>query len=108
MSAADVRSGVASDISAIVSMIGEPASIGDWSGNAIIKGGPNYFTDVSGGGYQKDSLTLVIAKADLDTFVPAPQMDVAARGKTLRIPDDGITEYGSHYVINTASRAVPE
>lgn len=86
---------------------GEEVTIGGWTGQAIVNGGPHYLANVVGGTYAEDTLTIAVTKEDLDGFIPLPQMDVSARGKELRIPDEGIIEYGDRYVITTVGRKVP-
>jgi hypothetical protein len=86
---------------------GEEVTIGGWTGQAIVNGGPHYQTDVVGGTYDQDVLTIAPTKEDLGDFIPLPQMDVTARGKALRIPDSGIIEYDDRFVITVAGRNVP-
>jgi hypothetical protein len=92
---------------AALSLAGEAVTIGSWTGQAIVNGGPHYLVDTPGGAYAEDALTISVAKTDLDSFVPLAQMDVTARGKALRIPDQGIVEYNDRYVITAAGREVP-
>lgn len=88
-------------------MAGEDVTIGTWTGKAIVQGGPHFLGDTPGGVYSQDSPIISVAKSDLGVFIPLPQMNVTARGKELRIPDEGIVEYGDRYVITLAGRNVP-
>jgi hypothetical protein len=82
-----------------------PGSV--YSGTATVTGGAVNFDMVTGGAYQKDSYTMSIRKVDLGTFVPVAGMLVDARGKSLRIPDDGVTDNRAHYRIEIVGRDVP-
>jgi hypothetical protein len=88
-------------------MAGEEVTIGSWTGQAVVTGGPRYLQDSVGGTYAQDALTLSVNKSDLAGFVPFAQMPVIARGKALRIPDNGIIEYRDRYAITAAGRQVP-
>lgn len=98
---------LALDVTAAIASGGEEVTIGAWIGQAIVDGGPRYLENVPGGAYPKLRFTILCSKADLDAVVPAAQMDVTARGKELRIPDDGIEEYVDSYLITAVGRTVP-
>lgn len=98
---------VAGALRSTTAMAGEDVTIGDWTGKAIVQGGPHFLGNVPGGVYSQDTLVISVAKTDMGELVPVPQMDVTARGKALRIPDEGILEYGDRYVITLAGRNVP-
>jgi hypothetical protein len=88
-------------------MAGEEVTIGTWTGKAIVTGGPHFLANTQGGTYEQEALVISPMKSDLDGFVPTEQMNVTARGRALRIPDEGIIEYADRYVITTSGRAVP-
>lgn len=92
---------------AATEIAGEEVTIDTWTGQGIVNGGPHYLSDTKGGVYSQDLLTISVAKEDLEGFIPLPQMDVTARGKDLRIPDEGIIEYDDRFIITVAGRAVP-
>lgn len=87
---------------------GDDVTIGSWEGKACVSANaaPNQ-EDVLGGHYEKDSFTLSVEKTDLEDFVPAPGMNITAREKELRIPDDGVIEYATRYVITAVARNAP-
>lgn len=111
-----IQSEVSAAIAQIVEELGETVTITDpqnsnnsYEGKALVIGGPgDIFANVAGGGYQKDSVKLVLAKATLDSFIPKVQFLVDARDLELRIPDDGITVYLAYFVIECAGRLVPK
>lgn len=107
LSANSFRSFTRRVLKTVTDMAGEIVKIDSWSGKAVVNGGPAPFADTPGGGYEKDTLTLSVRKCDLGEFIPAPQMNVEARGKALRIPDDGIIEYAERYFITAVGRNVP-
>lgn len=92
---------------AATTLAGEAVTIGTWTGKAIVTGGPRYLANVEGGTYEQEALVISPMKTNLDGFVPAEQMNVVARGRELRIPDEGIIEYGDRYVITAVGRKVP-
>jgi hypothetical protein len=107
MKAAAFESLLARARGSTTAIAGEEVTIGTRTGKAVVIGGPHFLNNVQGGVYSQDSLTVSVTKSDLDGFIPRPQMDVTVRGKALRIPDEGITEYGDRYVITLAGRTVP-
>jgi hypothetical protein len=107
MNAASFLSLVNRSRTAGIALAGETVTIGTWTGLAIVKGGPRYLADAVGGTYAQDALTLSVNKSDLAGFIPFAQMQVTARGKALRIPDNGIVEYRDRYSITVAGRQVP-
>lgn len=92
---------------ATTDMAGEDVIIGTWTGKAIVTGGPRFLANTQGGTYEQEPLVISPLKTALDGFVPAEQMDVVARGRELRIPDEGIVEYADRYVITAVGRKVP-
>ena len=97
----------AAGLTEAVALTGEEVTIGTWTGLAIVDGGPRFLQDVPGGVYPKLLFTILVSKADLDDVIPEAQMDVTARGKTLRIADDGIMEDQDSYTITSVGRTVP-
>jgi hypothetical protein len=107
MNAAAFKSLADRAVTAVTAMAGEDVTIGAWTGKAIVNGGPHFLANVEGGTYSQDNLVISVTKADLGVFLPLPQMNVTARGKALRIPDEGIVEYADRFVITAAGRNVP-
>lgn len=110
---AELDAGLSDALAGSMSFFGEAVKIyGDtpgqvYSGNAIVTGGAVNFDFVTGGAYRKDSYTLSVRVSDI-TFVPRAGHLVDARGKQLRIPDDGVTENRAHYRIEVCGRDVPK
>ncbi len=78
-----------------------------WTDDALVTGGQGSFDGVTGGYYDKNSYTISVPKSTI-TFAPKPGMLVDARGKELRIPDDGVTDLRAHYRIQVVSRDAPK
>jgi hypothetical protein len=107
MNAADFTSLLDRAGAAVTTFAGEEVTIGAWAGKAPVTGGPHYLANARGGTYEQEALVISPLKKDLDGFVPLEQMDVVARGRELRIPDEGIVEYADRYVITAVGRNVP-